>query len=922
MSFATRSPLTGVVLGLVMACGGGGDGNTGPDPNAVQTVVVTPSSATITAIGSTASLSAQARNSSGAPIAGKTFSWTSENSNVAIPDGAGVVTAAGNGTATIRATVVGGTQSGTATVTVQQAINTISLTTNSATIEVSGTTQIAVSALDPNGSPIAPQFLSWVSSNTLVATVNATGLVTGVGPGTATITVGTAPKTATFAVTVLPRSLSIGQDTTMSGTVAVNQFIVPAGRTVTINGSLDLAADGLVSIAGTITGACTPVSIVGDTAVVITGTVANGCDAGTDANLRLVSNGELELTNATITSSGDITLSNNPALDESNFPAFVQGTSGPRAAAANSGVKFSKFNNSTVKYHGNRGRGAGPNPAADGANGNPGQPGANGRAVQMFLDGDALWAGNTTIWGQDGGNGGNSFPANSTSNLSATAGPGGRGGKISVLVTGTLTYGGSGNIVRAGRGGNGGTANATTLENAGSGPLAPAATATGGDGGEAGLIDMRAGVGIAINGPDALTLELTPGDGGDAFAKGAKGANASGDTPAQIGGDATATGGRGGDTPDATLHAAGLVTGDQPIIIADGGIGGSATADAGKGGNGNKQKKAGNTGGIPRATGGEGGDANLRNAQGQFVGFGGGSGRAIFKGGDGGNGFAGCDAGQEEDGGNGGAGASLGTQVRGRGGRGASPGPDSESEFNNVGNGGDGGGGVVPGQGGAAGTGPVGPRRVGGPPPATEAADTFIGKNFTPGQPGVACGLQPNPAPPNNDLFMQVSGWPASSQGFVSPGTYTRPLLNGPSGTVVGEVLITTIFAGSFTAYTFGESPPRIGQSNGQSTGWDLNLASVKEGIMFPNTESFTLCFLGENPPPSPANPIVVIQRDNFGAVLTTDNITGPGGPIADGRAGCRTFGRHLNATHARWFRGGTGTTHVDRIAFKKKPNP
>lgn len=914
MRSVIRALACGSATVVSMSCGGGGGDGTGPDPNAVTTVVVTPASASLNALGATTALSAVARNSAGATVSGKSFSWTSESPSVATVNAStGVVTAAANGTAVIRATVSGGSVSGTATITVQQAVAAMSVQPASGTVIVGRTLQLNATATDAGGAAIASPQLTWTSSSTAVATVSTTGLVTGVAPGTATVTAASGTVTANASITVQPPSLNLTQDTTLSGTAAFNQFVIPAGRTVTVTGPLTVSAAGLVNIAGTITGTCVPVSILGDTAVVISGTVSNGCDAGTEAALFLRSNGELLLEGATITSSGPITLGNSPDHTEAGFPAGLRPAS-RAVASASAGVRFARVANSTIRYHGNREGGAGPRPAPAGADGNPAGNGQNGRPVALVIDGNALFAGNTTVWGQEGGRGGNSTTLNSSNTVSVQAGHGGRGGKISIFVTGKLTYEGSGNIVRSGRGGDGGAATASTQTNAGHGAKGPNAVATAGNGGEPGLVDIRAGNGIHVAAPGALQIEIFGGDGGAAQATGAKGADATANQAAQEGGDATAFGGRGGNTPRDTLRSAGSVTGSPPVLVDRAGNGGNATARAGDGGKGVKQNKAGARGGTPDGSGGHGGDAQLEFPAGVFVGDGGDAGNLLLRDGNGGDGWDGCTP-PEEAGGNGGAGGSLRTQVRGRGGSGGSTGAGSTITYDNVGNGGRGGGGTVPGAGGAAGQGPAGPRQ------AFVAGDVFLGQNFTAGQDGPTCGIVTPNAPPSGHLFMQIAGWPTNSQGFMGPGTYTRPLLNGPNGSAAGQVLISTI-ANSFTTYYARTNPPRIGQPGGMSTGWDLNLASVQEGGMFPNIESFAICFLNENPSPGGASGIVVQQRDNFGVVWAEETITGPGGPITDGRAGCRAFGKHLNTTHIRWFRTGAGTTEVDWIAFTKKLTP
>ncbi len=110
-----------IVTAAVLVCGAAcshGDGGSGPDKNAVATVEVSPSQATITTIGGTQQLSASARNSQGTVLSGKTFSWSSSANGVATVSSGGLATAVSAGTATITATV--DSKSGSAEITVRQ----------------------------------------------------------------------------------------------------------------------------------------------------------------------------------------------------------------------------------------------------------------------------------------------------------------------------------------------------------------------------------------------------------------------------------------------------------------------------------------------------------------------------------------------------------------------------------------------------------------------------------------------------------------------------------------------------------------------------------------------------------------------------------------------------------------------------------
>ena len=127
--------------------------------------------------------------------------WTSSDNNVATVAG-GNVTAVAAGTVTITATAGG--VSDTCTVTVTAPVQQVTVTVSPATaeIEVGKTTTLT-----------ANTEVTWISSDNTVATVDATGKVTGVKAGSATITAKSKAdetKTATCAVTVKEATATSG----------------------------------------------------------------------------------------------------------------------------------------------------------------------------------------------------------------------------------------------------------------------------------------------------------------------------------------------------------------------------------------------------------------------------------------------------------------------------------------------------------------------------------------------------------------------------------------------------------------------------------------------------------------------------------------------------------------------------------------
>ncbi len=177
-----------------------------PPPPVVARVAVSPSSVTIEE-GGTHQFSATAYDSDNTMISGKTFSWTSSSTSVATINASGLATGVDAGSTTITATVDG--VSGTASLTVTEpppVVARVAVSPSSVSIEEGGTQQFGATAYDSDNTMISGKTFSWTSSSTSVATINSSGLATGVDAGSTTITatVDGVSGTATLTVTESP----------------------------------------------------------------------------------------------------------------------------------------------------------------------------------------------------------------------------------------------------------------------------------------------------------------------------------------------------------------------------------------------------------------------------------------------------------------------------------------------------------------------------------------------------------------------------------------------------------------------------------------------------------------------------------------------------------------------------------------------
>lgn len=215
---AARDLTSILVLGVFLAACGGD--STDPPP-AVATVEVSPATAD-RQVGQTIQLSATVKDASGNILNGQTVAWSSSAASVASVSSSGLVTASALGTAVI--TAAAGSKSGVATINVlPEPIASITVAPANDTLLVAETVQLTATLRDAANN-IVTRPVTWTSTLPTIATVSSTGLVTGVGDGTATISASADGRSASATIRVISRC-----STLLAATVAVGQ---------TINGSL------------------------------------------------------------------------------------------------------------------------------------------------------------------------------------------------------------------------------------------------------------------------------------------------------------------------------------------------------------------------------------------------------------------------------------------------------------------------------------------------------------------------------------------------------------------------------------------------------------------------------------------------------------------------------------------------------------
>jgi len=206
-------------------------------PVAVASVAVSPASVALQ-VGQTVQLAATPQDTGGNPLAGRVVTWASNNAAVAPVTASGLATAVAVGSATITATSEGKT--GTAAVAVASVpVASVAVTPASATVQAGQTVQLAATPKDANGNPLSGRAIGWSSNNLSVANVNASGLVTGVAPGSATITAASEGKSGAAVITVNPAPVPVASVgvTPGSATMQAGQTVQLAATPKDVNGN-------------------------------------------------------------------------------------------------------------------------------------------------------------------------------------------------------------------------------------------------------------------------------------------------------------------------------------------------------------------------------------------------------------------------------------------------------------------------------------------------------------------------------------------------------------------------------------------------------------------------------------------------------------------------------------------------------------
>ncbi|HEX7981315.1 MAG TPA: Ig-like domain-containing protein [Gemmatimonadaceae bacterium] len=322
---------------IVAALSGWSCSSTAPDATPqVASIVVTPAASTL-ALNAQLPLQAQVQDGSGTAVPGAAITWTVQDPKIVSVSAAGVVTALALGSSQVAANSLG--KSGIATITVTRTpVASVVLLPTQASVAIGATVQLSASALDAGGGTLTDRAIIWTTSNPGIATVNASGLVTGVAAGSTTITAASEGKTSTSTVTVsqgavasvdiTPASLSlqVGQTQQLVASAKDGRGNVLTGKTVvwasdnlavaTVNGGSVLARSaGTAKITATVDG------VSGKSDVSVTAVPIQSVSVSPPALSLAV--GQTASLSATVVDAGGNTVSNPSVAWSSRDPAVA-----------------------------------------------------------------------------------------------------------------------------------------------------------------------------------------------------------------------------------------------------------------------------------------------------------------------------------------------------------------------------------------------------------------------------------------------------------------------------------------------------------------------------------------------------------------------------------------------------------------------
>ena len=178
----------------------------GPSPTSTVTNVEVTASAKEAEVGQQVKLTVVATDASGKVVNEQPSTYFAGPFDIAAVDDNGNVKLFGAGEVTVGA-IVGGKPGVTTFMVKAPSVKTVEIVPLKTPLVVGGNVQLDAVTRIFNGDPRTGVPINWTSDNTQVATVDAAGVVTGIGPGKATITATSGPASTTTTISVVDNNL-------------------------------------------------------------------------------------------------------------------------------------------------------------------------------------------------------------------------------------------------------------------------------------------------------------------------------------------------------------------------------------------------------------------------------------------------------------------------------------------------------------------------------------------------------------------------------------------------------------------------------------------------------------------------------------------------------------------------------------------
>ena len=167
---------------------------------APTTLTVRPDTVVFDALGDTLLLTAEVHDQAGRPMPDEAVMWAASDTLVATVDATGLVKAEANGAATVTAT--SGALSTDAAVRITQVARRVTVAPLADTLILGDSLDLTAEAFDANGHQVADVAFAWSSGDASLAIVDPSGVVRGVGEGTAEIIAATESVRGVARITV------------------------------------------------------------------------------------------------------------------------------------------------------------------------------------------------------------------------------------------------------------------------------------------------------------------------------------------------------------------------------------------------------------------------------------------------------------------------------------------------------------------------------------------------------------------------------------------------------------------------------------------------------------------------------------------------------------------------------------------------